>query len=96
MGREARAFSSSTTYASGDLALYNGTLYRFISSHTGAWDPDDVEPEDQSTEQILTRILSAKDNAERATTFMGTIVFGVTQIVNTRYKCVLTNAPDPR
>ena len=39
----ASEFSASTTYAIGDYCIYQGTLYRFTSAHTGAWSASDVE-----------------------------------------------------
>ena len=35
-------FSTSTSYAIGDYCLYQGTLYRFTSPHSGAWRASDV------------------------------------------------------
>ena len=97
MGREARAFSSSRAYAAGDLVLYGGVLYQFTSAHSaGAWTGSDAAAVDSTEEQEITRILAGMDNAERATEYAGTIVFAPSQIKETRYKYVLTNAADPR
>ena len=37
LGNEADAFSASSSYAAGDLVLYEGVLYKFTASHSGAW-----------------------------------------------------------
>ena len=39
----APAFDAASTYAIGDLVLYDGAVYRFTAAHTGAWDAGDVE-----------------------------------------------------
>ena len=97
MGQEAREFSSSTAYASGDFVLYEGMLYKFTAAHSaGAWTGSDVAAFDDDTDQELTRILAGMDNAEKATAYAGTVVFEPSLIEGTRYKYVLTNAPDPR
>lgn len=38
----APAFSTSATYTPGQYVTYNGGLYRFTNSHTGAWSSSDV------------------------------------------------------
>lgn len=38
----AEVFDSSDTYAAGDYVIKGNGLYRFTSSHTGAWDANDV------------------------------------------------------
>lgn len=97
MGQEARNFSNTKAYAAGDLVLYDGVLYRFTTAHSaGAWTGSDAAKVDSSFEQELTRILAGADRAERATAYVGTVVFAPSQITGTRYKYVLTNAPDPR
>ena len=37
----AGAFSAETAYTAGDLAIYNGIIYRCTNDHTGDWDADD-------------------------------------------------------
>ena len=37
------AFNSQTSYVANDLVRYNNAMYRFITSHTGVWDSEDVE-----------------------------------------------------
>ena len=93
----ATEFLTSATYAVNDLVLYGGVLYKFTSAHTaGAWNSSQVTAVDGSEEQQLTRILTGMDNAEKASDYADTVVFSPTQITGTRYKYVLTNAPDPR
>ena len=93
----AAEFNTGWTYAVNDLALYGGNLYRFTSAKTaGAWDSSKVTAVDDLKEEQITRILAGMDNAEAASDYADTIVFAPTQIKETRYKYVLTNAPDPR
>ena len=54
------------------------------------------ESVDYTEQQNLTRILAGMDNAEAASDYADTIVFAPNQITGTRYKYILTNAPDPR
>ena len=97
MGQEARTFSSSKAYASGDLVMYGGVLYKFTAAHSaGAWTGSDASAVDSDTEQELTRIIAGADNAEKATAYAATVIFEPAQIVENRYKYVLTNAADPR
>lgn len=42
LGLENDNFSTSTTYSSGDLVVYDNKIYEFTSSHTGAWTGTDV------------------------------------------------------
>lgn len=35
-------FDSTASYSSGDYVMYEGVLYKFTTSHTGAWDASDV------------------------------------------------------
>ena len=35
-------FSETDSYVIGDYCIYNGTLYRFTSAHTGTWNSNDV------------------------------------------------------
>jgi hypothetical protein len=94
---EARDFSTGTNYAKGNLCMYGGILYRFTAAHpAGAWTGSDVEEVDNTTEQELTRILAGINNAEKAADYADTVVFAPSQIEGTRYKYILTNAPDPR
>lgn len=93
----AAEFSTSTAYAIGDLVLRDGYLYKFTSAHTaGAWNWNQVSAVDDLMEQKLERILAGKDAAEKASDYADTVVFSPTQMTGTRYKYVLTNAPDPR
>ena len=93
----ATEFSTSAAYAVNDLVLYGGVLYKFTSAHTaGAWNSSQTTAVDSSTEQQLTRILAGMDNADKAADYADTVVFAPAQITGTRYKYVLTNAPDPR
>ena len=97
MGQEAREFSSSQAYAAGDIVLYGGVLYKFTATHSaGAWTGSDAAKVDDSTEQDVTRIVAGAYNAQMATEYAGTVVFAPTMIEGTRYKYVLTDAPDPR
>lgn len=36
-------FDETETYAAGDVVIYNGALYKFTASHSGAWTGDDAE-----------------------------------------------------
>lgn len=42
-GNIASEFSASTTYAIGDYCVYNGSLYKAVNAHTGAWSAADFE-----------------------------------------------------
>ena len=56
------------TYAAGDVVIYNDTVYKFDSAHTGAWSGsdatavtletliDDAEPEELTSAQVTTLI----------------------------------------
>ena len=89
--------STSVAYAINDLVLYGGILYKFTSAHTaGAWNSSQVTAVDDQKEEQITRILAGMDNAEQAADYGDTVVFAPAQITGTRYKYVLTNAPDPR
>ena len=39
----ATAFDSTASYSAGDYAMYDGTLYKFTSSHSGEWDSTHAE-----------------------------------------------------
>lgn len=39
----ATAFDSTTSYSTGDYVMYDGTLYKFTSSHSGEWDSTHAE-----------------------------------------------------
>lgn len=39
----ADAFNAAETYAAGDYCTYEGGLYKFKASHSGAWDAADVD-----------------------------------------------------
>lgn len=93
----AAEFNTGWTYAINDLTLYGGILYRFTSAKTaGAWDSSKATAVDSSIAQQLTRILAGMDNADKAADYGDTVVFEPVQITGTRYRYVLTNAPDPR
>jgi len=97
MKREAAEFSTATAYAVGDLCIYGGFLYRFTSAHSAsAWDDSDAEKYDSTPENDIERILAGTDNAQRAITFVNSLVMAPTQIRATRYRYVFTNAEDPR
>lgn len=99
MGKEARKFSTSTSYVIGDLTLYGGYLYRFTSNHSaGAWNPAHVVEVDHQIEPKLTRLLAAYDNAEEAAEYGETFSFTAAQIKGTRYKYTLRSGDgtDPR
>ena len=42
LGLDTDTFSTSTTYASGDMVIYDIKLYEFTSTHTGAWTGSDA------------------------------------------------------
>lgn len=42
LGLDTDNFSTSTTYAIGDLVIYDNKIYKFTSAHTGDWDASDV------------------------------------------------------
>ena len=93
----ATELSTSAAYAVDDLVLYGGVLYRFTSAHTaGAWNSSQVTAVDNNKEDDITRILVGMDNADKAADYADTVVFAPSQIEGTRYKYVLTDAPDPR
>lgn len=93
----AEAFSTSRSYASGDLTIYGGDLYRFTVSHpAGAWNGAHAARVDDSTQEDLTRILAGTENAEKASDYVDTVVFAPAQMMGTRYKYTLTSAADPR
>lgn len=97
MANEAREFSTGTNYAAGDLAIYNGVLYRFTAAHSaGAWDPSDAARVDNSAEQQIAELLSAYDAAMKGKAYVDTAVFAPALISGTRYRYIFTNAPDPR
>lgn len=50
----------------------------------------------EPTEEEITRLLSAEDRAKRNSDFVDTVVMDASLVEGTRYKFVLTNAPDPR
>lgn len=97
MGKEARAFSTSKAYYKGDLTLYEGKLYQFNQTHSaGAWNSAHADPVDSSAELDLARVLAGMENADKAADYADTVIFEPELIEGTRYKYVLTNAPDPR
>ena len=58
----ASEFSASTTYAIGDYCIYNGSLYKAVNAHTGAWNAADFEAVTVSGE--LEKILKYDDIAK--------------------------------
>lgn len=87
---EAREFSTGTSYATGDLCIYGGALYRFTAAHSaGAWIGTDAVHVDDGTQQMLTRIMTDYDNMASAVSFANRIVFSPSQIEGTRYKYTL-------
>ena len=95
--KEAREFDTGTAYATGDLVLHAGRLYRFTANHSaGAWNSSQVTAVDSNYENRIERILAGMDNAADAADFVNTLVFEPEQITGTRYKYILTNAVDPR
>lgn len=97
MAEVAMEFSTESYYSAGDLVIYGGVLYQFTESKSaGAWDPEKVKTFDQNPEIIVSEILAASDNAEKAILFYQSIVLSPQQIEGTRYKYIWTNAPDPR
>ena len=48
------------------------------------------------TEQEITRIITGDNSAKKASDYADTVVFEPAEIESTRYKYILTNAPDPR
>lgn len=96
MGKEAKKFSGLTSYAVGDLCLYGGVLYAFITSHQGAWNSDHVQIYDDNYNAKISRIIDGAEAATKATQYANTIVMEMQQITGTRYRYTLTNAADPR
>lgn len=97
MGKAAAEFSTGKAYAVGDLALYGGILYEFISAHSaGAWNNAQVKQKDSTIQNRIDRIIAGYESAQLATDYMATIVWNAVQIEGNRYKIVLSDAPDPR
>ena len=98
MGKQAEQFSTSKTYAVGDVCLYGELLYRFTSAHTGAWNSSHAVPVDNRRERQITRVVAGYDNTLEAVAYAQTIVFEPQLITGTdnRYRYILTNAEDPR
>lgn len=42
LGLNNKVFNSSTSYAKGDMVVYQNVLYEFTSAHSGAWTGNDV------------------------------------------------------
>lgn len=42
LGLDTDTFSTSTTYSSGDMVVYDNKIYEFTSAHTGAWTGSDA------------------------------------------------------
>jgi len=65
LGSLAEDFSTSKTYAIGDLAIYQGDLYKCIAAHTGAWNDAHFERIDLA-EAIKQggKVTGVKGNAE--------------------------------
>lgn len=92
MGKTASVFSTGTSYAIGDLTMYNGILYVFTSAHSGAWDDDDAKMYDDTTMFDINRILEGYQNAQAAVAQAASVVFEPENITGERYKYKLTNA----
>lgn len=55
---DALAFDATQSYAAGDPVVYNGTLYTFTATHTGAWTGSDVSAVD-----IISRLAGKLDKS---------------------------------
>ena len=88
---EAKAFSASTSYAVGDLCIYNGDLYQFTSSHSGAWNASHVRAFDDVTSGKVDRIIAGYKNAIAAADYADSVVVTSSLITGTRYKYTLSN-----
>ena len=55
---DALAFDATHSYAAGDPVVYNGTLYTFTTTHTGAWTGSDVSAVD-----IIARLAGKLDKS---------------------------------
>ena len=55
---DALAFDATHSYAAGDPVVYNGTLYTFTATHTGAWTGSDVSAVD-----IIARLAGKLDKS---------------------------------
>ena len=76
---DALAFDATHSYAAGDPVVYNGTLYTFTSTHTGAWTGSDVSAVD-----IIARLAGKLDKS--GDTMTGRLTF---------YNSRLILMPDP-
>ena len=56
---DALAFDAANSYAAGDPVVYNGTLYTFTATHTGAWTGGDVSAVD-----IISRLAGKLDKSD--------------------------------
>ena len=93
--RVAEEFSTAQSYDIGELVLYGGVLYRFVSSHiTGAWNAAQVNAVDEHRQQDVTRIVGGTQVAREAVAYAEhyPIVFEPGQEFNSRYKYTLTSA----
>lgn len=78
---DALAFDATHSYAAGDPVVYNGTLYTFTATHTGAWTGSDVSAVD-----IIARLaLKANDNAVVHLTGEQQTMSAVLQLLSTLY-----------
>lgn len=92
VGKVASDFSTSVNYAVGDLTMYNGVLFEFITTHNaGAWNASHVQSYDSLVPEQISRIISGVDVAEQAVEFADRVVFEPTQLSGTRYKYTLLN-----
>lgn len=83
----AREFSTAQNYQTGDLVIFEGVLFKFVSTHSaGAWNQNQVTAVDSNTEQLITLVLGAYNRAVAAVAYAGRVSFSETQISGSRYK----------
>ena len=92
MGKVARDFSTTVNYSIGDICLYDGILYEFISSHSaGAWNFAHVKLYDDNLTQIWETALEANESLRHSLSFADSLVFDTQLIGTARYKFILLN-----
>ena len=97
MYNTAEEFSTGKSYASGELTMYQGNLYRFIASHSaGEWNDAQAEPVDPQLMNEIDAIITITNEVIHSIEYAASIVNAVSLIAGTRYKYVITNARDPR
>ena len=52
-------FSETETYAAGDVVIYDGSLYKFTATHTGAWNGTDA------TATSVEKLMEEKADADK-------------------------------